>query len=77
VLRREHFDRMRDGAVLANAGHFDVEIDLDELSEAAGGRIRQVLPLVQEYDLGDRRVHLLASGRGGEPGRRARAIRRR
>ena len=63
VLRREHFDRMRDGAVLANAGHFDVEIDLDELSEAAGGRIRQVLPLVQEYDLGDRRVHLLASGR--------------
>ncbi len=46
VLRREHFDRMRDGAVLANAGHFDVEIDLDELSEAAGGRIRQVLPLV-------------------------------
>jgi adenosylhomocysteinase len=63
VLRREHFERMRDGAVLANAGHFDVEIDLDELGELAGGRIRQVLPLVEEYDLGDRRVHLLASGR--------------
>src|SRR5215208_413721 len=54
---------MRDGAVLANAGHFDVEIDLDALRERSGGRVRQVLPLVEEYDLGDRRVHLLASGR--------------
>ncbi|HEV7847395.1 MAG TPA: adenosylhomocysteinase [Thermoleophilaceae bacterium] len=63
VLRREHFERMRDGAVLANAGHFDVEIDLDALRELAGERVRQVLPLVEEYDLGNRRVHLLASGR--------------
>jgi len=63
VLRREHFERMRDGAVLANAGHFDVEIDLDELRELAGGRVRQVLPLVEEYDFGGRQVHLLASGR--------------
>ena len=63
VLRREHLERMRDGAVLANAGHFDVEIDLDDLRELAAGRVRQVLPLVEEYDLGDRRVHLLASGR--------------
>ena len=37
VLRREHFERMRDGAVLANAGHFDVEIDLAELRALAGG----------------------------------------
>ena len=63
VLRAEHFERMRDGAVLANAGHFDVEIDLDDLRELAAGRVRQVLPLVEEYDLGDRRVHLLTSGR--------------
>jgi adenosylhomocysteinase len=63
VLRREHLERMRDGAVLGNAGHFDVEIDLDDLRELAAGRVRQVLPLVEEYDLGDRRVHLLASGR--------------
>ena len=63
VLRREHFERMRDGAVLANAGHFDVEIDLDQLAEVAEGRVRQELPLVDEYDLGDRRLHLLASGR--------------
>ena len=63
VLRREHFERMRDGAVLANAGHFDVEIDLEGLRELAEGRVRQELPLVEEYDLGDRSVHLLASGR--------------
>src|ERR671915_1541349 len=63
VLRREHMERMKDGAVLANAGHFDVEIDLEGLRELADGRVRQVLPLVEEYDLGDRRLHLLASGR--------------
>ena len=62
VLRREHFERMKDGAVLANAGHFDVEIDLDELRDAASGRVREVLPLVEEYDLGDRRLNLLAGG---------------
>jgi adenosylhomocysteinase len=63
VLRREHFERMKDGAVLANAGHFDVEIDLPELEELAGGRMREVLPLVEQYDLGGRRVNLLAGGR--------------
>jgi adenosylhomocysteinase len=63
VLRREHLELMRDGAVLANAGHFDVEIDMGDLRELAAGRVRQVLPLVEEYDLGERRVHLLASGR--------------
>ena len=40
VLRREHFARMKDGAVLANAGHFDVEIDLDALRELRGRRAR-------------------------------------
>jgi adenosylhomocysteinase len=63
VLRREHFERMKDGAVLANAGHFDVEIDLADLNELAGGRVRRVLPLVEEYDLDGKRLHLLASGR--------------
>jgi adenosylhomocysteinase len=63
VLRAEHFALMRDGVVLANAGHFDVEIDLVALRELAGDRVRQELPLVEEYDLGDRRLHLLASGR--------------
>jgi adenosylhomocysteinase len=63
VLRREHFERMKDGAVLANAGHFDVEIDLPALAELADGRVRRVLPLVDEYELEGRRLHLLASGR--------------
>ena len=65
VLRREHFERMKDGAVLANAGHFDVEIDARRSARGwpAGG-VREVLPLVEEYDLGERRA---------EPARRAAA----
>jgi adenosylhomocysteinase len=63
VLRREHFERMKDGAVLANAGHFDVEIDLAALAELSEGHVRRVLPLVEEYELGGKRLHLLASGR--------------
>ena len=63
VLRREHFERMKDNAVLANAGHFDVEIDLPDLRALAEGGVEPVLPLVDQYDLGDRRLNLLASGR--------------
>jgi adenosylhomocysteinase len=63
VLRREHFERMKDGAVLANAGHFDVEIDRTGLEELADGPAREVLPLVEQYDLGGRRLNLLARGR--------------
>jgi adenosylhomocysteinase len=62
VLRREHFERMKDGAVLANAGHFDVEIDLDDL-RALAREVREVRPLVDRYDLGDRALHVLAHGR--------------
>ena len=63
VLRREHFERMRDGAVLANAGHFDVEINLAELAAIASGPPREALPLVDEYEIDGRRLHLLAKGR--------------
>jgi adenosylhomocysteinase len=63
VLRQEHFERMKDNAVLANAGHFDVEIDLADLRALAKGGVQAVLPLVDQYDLGDRRLNLLASGR--------------
>lgn len=63
VLRREHFELMRDGAVLANAGHFDVEICLPDLAELAAGPPREVLPLVDEYEIGGRRLHLVAKGR--------------
>jgi adenosylhomocysteinase len=64
VLRGEHFARMKDGALLANAGHFDVELDLDELRELATGGVREVRPLVEQYQLKDgRRLNLLAHGR--------------
>ncbi len=62
VLAREHFERMKDGAMLANAGHFDVEIAVDQLAALATGR-RQVLPLVEQFEVGARRLNLLARGR--------------
>jgi adenosylhomocysteinase len=62
VLTRAHFERMKDGAVLANAGHFDIEIDLAALRDV-GGTPAEVLPMVEQYDLGGRRLNLLASGR--------------
>ncbi len=63
VLGAEHFARMKDGAVLANAGHFDVEIDLVALRAAAVAEPREVRPLVEQFDLGGRVVNLLAAGR--------------
>ncbi len=63
VLGARHFERMKDGAVLANAGHFDIEIDLDALRAAADGPPREVLPMVEQYAVGDRKLNLLASGR--------------
>jgi adenosylhomocysteinase len=64
VLRAEHFERMKDGALLANAGHFDVELDLGELRAIAARGARQVRPLIEQYELEDgRRLNLLAGGR--------------
>jgi adenosylhomocysteinase len=63
VLGAAHFERMKDGAVLANAGHFDVEIDLAAL-RAVAGEGRPVRPLVQQHTLPDgRHLNLLAAGR--------------
>ncbi|HEY1420400.1 MAG TPA: adenosylhomocysteinase [Candidatus Dormibacteraeota bacterium] len=63
VLDRKHFEVMKDGAILANSGHFNSEINLKALDELATG-VRQVRPLVQEYRLGDgRRLHVLGEGR--------------
>jgi adenosylhomocysteinase len=63
VFRREHFAAMRDGAVMANSGHFDAELDLPALREMAEGHVREVRDNVQEFDLGGKRVHLVAEGR--------------
>lgn len=63
VLRGEHFQRMKDGAILANAGHFDVEISKPDLA-GLGGQPRRVRANVDEYRLKDgRRIYLLAEGR--------------
>jgi len=63
VFRREHFAAMHDGAVMANSGHFDAELDLPALREMAEGHVREVRDNVQEFDLGGKRVHLIAEGR--------------
>ena len=63
VIRAEHMRRMKDGAILCNAGHFNVEIDIDGLAKLAVRR-REVLEDVEEFQLRDGRLlHLLAEGR--------------
>jgi adenosylhomocysteinase len=63
VITAEHFERMDDGVVLANAGHFNVEIDLDGLDDLAESR-REVRDGVEEFRLADgRRINVLAEGR--------------
>lgn len=63
VIRGEHFEQMHDGALLANAGHFDVEISKPDLERLAGDP-RRVRRNVDEYRLADgRRLYLLAEGR--------------
>ncbi|MGH7356159.1 MAG: adenosylhomocysteinase [Candidatus Rokuibacteriota bacterium] len=63
VIRQEHFARMKDGALLANSGHFNVEIDLEALGRMATSR-RAMRPFVEEYALqGGRRVYVLGEGR--------------
>lgn len=63
VIRREHFLLMKDGAIVSNSGHFNVELDIDGLREIAEyrGRIREH---IDEYQLADgRSIYLLAEGR--------------
>ncbi len=63
VLRREHFERMKDGAVLANSGHFDVEIDKTALADLST-EVRRIREFVDQYRLPDgRRLNLLGEGR--------------
>src|SRR5690606_26124215 len=63
VLRRRHFERMKDGVILANAGHFDIEIELDALRQMAVER-RLVRDNLEEFELEDgRRILVAAEGR--------------
>lgn len=63
VLDRHHFAAMKDGALVANSGHFNVEINIPAL-EKLGGEPRRVRPFVDQYTLGDgRKINLLGEGR--------------
>jgi adenosylhomocysteinase len=63
VIREEHFRAMKDGAIVANSGHFNVEIDLETLARVADAPPRTVRDSVQEYRLGGRRIFVLGEGR--------------
>jgi adenosylhomocysteinase len=63
VIRKEHFSLMKDGAIVANSGHFNVELDLKGLEEIATNK-RQVREFVDEYTLSDgRKINVLGEGR--------------
>ena len=62
VINASHFGRMKDGVILANAGHFNVEIDIPSLSEMAE-EIKNVRDNIQEYRIGGKKIYLIAEGR--------------
>src|SRR5207244_7668406 len=63
VVNREHMERMKDGAILCNTGHFNVEIEIPAL-RALAVETRQAREFVEEYTLEDgRRLYLIAAGR--------------
>ena len=64
VIGREHMELMKDGAMLANSGHFDVEIDKQALAALGTGGVRRIREFVDEYAFADgRRIYLLGEGR--------------
>jgi len=63
VIRPEHFQAMKDGAVVANSGHFNVELDLKGLARIADGSPTDVREFVQEYQVEGRRIYVLGEGR--------------
>jgi adenosylhomocysteinase len=63
ILAHEHFERMKDGAVISNSGHFNVEIDIPALEKLASAR-KHVRPFVEEFSMKDgRKIYLLGEGR--------------
>lgn len=64
VIRREHFEKMKDGAIVANSGHFNVEIDIPSLEKIAINKRKEVRRFVDEYTMPNKnRIFLLAEGR--------------
>ena len=71
IIRREHFAKMKDGAIVCNSGHFDVEMDLPALKQESQRVTADVRPHVDEYSLRNGRRDLRSRpGPTGEPGRR-------
>jgi len=62
VIDAEHLKAAKPGVILANAGHFDVEINKEALKKLAK-KITRVRPMIEEYDLGTKKIYLLAEGR--------------
>src|SRR4029078_4861887 len=63
VIRKKHFNAMKNGAIVCNSGHFNVELDLPGLEELSRER-RKVRPFVEEFELLDgRKVNVLGEGR--------------
>ncbi|MBI2550470.1 adenosylhomocysteinase [Candidatus Woesearchaeota archaeon] len=62
VLGKEHFEKMKDGAIVANAGHFDIEIDLVALKNMSK-EVKQVRQFLEEYKLGSKSIFVAAQGR--------------
>ena len=62
VITRDHFLRMKDGAILANTGHFNVEIEIPALRQLAG-ETRMAREFVEEFDLDGKKLYLIAEGR--------------
>lgn len=63
IIRKDHFLRMKDGAMVCNSGHFDVEINIPELKEVAQKENIGVRNNVDEYIVNGKRIYLLAQGR--------------
>jgi adenosylhomocysteinase len=63
VIAREHFDKLKGGAILCNSGHFNVEIDLDALASVSSSR-KEARPFVEEFSMKDgRKLYVLGEGR--------------
>ncbi len=63
VIRKEHFLKMKDATILANAGHFDVEIDTNSLYGISSCQPVQISPNIERFDVNGRRLFLLSKGR--------------
>jgi adenosylhomocysteinase len=63
IITKAHFPKMKDGAIVCNSGHFDVEVSVKDLQKIAKKVRKNVRPSVDEYTVGTKRIYLLSEGR--------------